>query len=502
MMGMRNDQGDLFSYDVNLDRRVPSDHPLGRVREAIDFSFVRSEVVGCYGIKGHVSEDPEVILKLMFLLFFDNLPSERELIRQVADRLDYLWFLGFSLDDKIPDHSILSKARHRWGGEVFEGLFVRTVRECVLAGLVAGEKLHFDGSLVDANASKDSVVSGPPELISALRATYRRTASRLDEDDDVPSSGSGSSGSAGSGGGDSTSAGGKKGGSVPGNDRLLCRTDPDAPLIRRPGLPARPRYKHHRGVDDRCGVVTAVVTTPGDVEENAELAGLISASEWNTGIGVTTVVADSQYGTAENFRELQRRGIHTHMADLGVKATREAKIFRDDQFRYDASADEYVCPAGARLRRRCYHSARKAYDYQCRASVCDGCSLRSQCTQSKTGRTVMRYVEHDLVEAGRAESASRAGKRDRLRRKSLAEGSFADAANNHGLKRSRWRGLWRQRIQDQMIAACQNIRKLMAALKDGGKSAKVRVQGSLCGLTLEILTGPCRQTSIFCSYAD
>jgi len=41
------------------------------------------------------------------------------------------------------------------------------------------------------------------------------------------------------------------------------------------------------------------------------------------------------------------------------------------------------------------------------------------------------------------------------------EGSFADAANNHGFKRARWRRLWRQRIQDYMIATVQNVRILL-----------------------------------------
>ena len=42
------------------------------------------------------------------------------------------------------------------------------------------------------------------------------------------------------------------------------------------------------------------------------------------------------------------------------------------------------------------------------------------------------------------------------------ECSFADAANNHGFKRSRWRRLWRQQIQDYLIAAIQNIRICLA----------------------------------------
>ena len=67
-----------------------------------------------------------------------------------------------------------------------------------------------------------------------------------------------------------------------------------------------------------------------------------------------------------------------------------------------------------------------------------------------------------MIEAARAQAHSWAAKQDRRRRKYLMEGSFADAANGHGFKRSRWRGLWRQKIQDWLIAACQNLRLLLA----------------------------------------
>ena len=117
-MGRREGQKELFSYQVDLDRRVRDDHPLRAIRAAVDFSFVRQEVARCYGYNGNESVDPEVILKLMFVLFFDNVKSERELMRMLPERLDYLWFLGSGLDDGIPDHSVLSKARARWGQRV------------------------------------------------------------------------------------------------------------------------------------------------------------------------------------------------------------------------------------------------------------------------------------------------------------------------------------------------------------------------------------------------
>src|SRR5882757_9166319 len=145
MMGQQKSEAQLFNYAVNLEKRVRSNHPLRKVKEVIDFDFVREEVAHCYGAKGNVSVAPEVIMKMMFLLFFDDVPSERELMKVIAERLDYLWFLGYGLDDEIPDHSVLSKARARWGQEVFESLFVRTVQQCVEARLVDGTKLHLDG---------------------------------------------------------------------------------------------------------------------------------------------------------------------------------------------------------------------------------------------------------------------------------------------------------------------------------------------------------------------
>lgn len=161
MLGPRRQpQRELFVYDFNLEERIPPDHALRRIRELVDFEFVRPLVARFYGYNGHRSEDPVVILKLMFLMFFDGLSSERELMRQLAYRLDYLWFLGLGVQDRIPHHSVLSKARRRWGQQVFQALFVTVVRECIELGLVDGDKIHLDGSPVTANASQKSVITG------------------------------------------------------------------------------------------------------------------------------------------------------------------------------------------------------------------------------------------------------------------------------------------------------------------------------------------------------
>ena len=158
MMGKPNQlEPKLFYHGVSLDRRMPKDHPLRKIDQLVDFNFIRSKVADLYGTRGNESVDPAVILKLMFLLFYENIKSERALMEQLPLRLDWLWFCGYDLDEKTPNHSVISKARSRWGLEVFTDFFANILSQCVNAGLVDGETIHVDSSMINANASKDSL---------------------------------------------------------------------------------------------------------------------------------------------------------------------------------------------------------------------------------------------------------------------------------------------------------------------------------------------------------
>lgn len=446
-MGQQDQQKALFSYNIDLDRRVRADHPLRRVAAVIDFTFARQQVAHTYGTNGNVSVDPAVILKMMFLLFYDNVASERQLMKIIAERLDYLWFLGYGLDQELPDHSVLSKARARWGNDVFEQLFVQTISACVRAGLVEGSKIHMDGSLIAANASCDSVIRSSPELIAALKGIYQEQVAKLDE----------SPGEAGSV-----------------NQTHVSTTDPQAQLAAKKGQSSRPSYKEHRAVDNAQGVITGQTITGGAVSEDTQMMNLVQQHQVHTQCTLTTVVADSQYGTVANFLACHDRGLIAHMADLNAaqrQGGQRTDFFGQDQFRYDSQSDSYRCPAGAVLTKWQHRPDKGGWQYKAPARVCARCPLRQQCTDAKHGRRVQRLNRQSELDAMRAQSASDAARADRKRRRYLMEGSFADAANGHGFKRARWRGLWRQRVQGHLIAACQNIRLLLRKCRPAGKTA-------------------------------
>jgi hypothetical protein len=248
------------------------------------------------------------------------------------------------------------------------------------------------------------------------------------------------------------------------NDRMMSQSDPDAALVRKGSGDSRPRYQNHRVIDDQKGVVTATETTPGSIAENKKLLDLIDQHENNTRCQAQTVVADHKYGTTENYVACQARGITTHMGDAlsKARAQREQTIFGDEAFTYDPLRDIYRCPAGQILKPRRMHPIRHTVEYKALARVCAACVLRAQCTRSHHGRTVQRHEKQEALNVARAQAHSAAARRNRKRRQHLIEGSFADAGNNHHFKRARWRRLWRQQIQDYLIASIQNVRILLA----------------------------------------
>ena len=95
MMGKQNDpQAPLFYPGFSFEERIPSDHLLRKISKLVDFTFAYDEVKEKYGKKGNVSIPPPIILKMMLLLILYNISSERELMRSIPLRLDWMWFLG------------------------------------------------------------------------------------------------------------------------------------------------------------------------------------------------------------------------------------------------------------------------------------------------------------------------------------------------------------------------------------------------------------------------
>ena len=144
--------------NISLDDLVPEDNFYRQLEACIDLAFIRDIVEGLYSNIGRPSIDPVVFFKLQMIAFFEGIRSERKLMETVKLNLANRWYLGYDLDESLPDHSSLSKIRDRFGLGVFQSFFEVVVQRCTEAGLVWGEELYFDSTKVQANANINGMV--------------------------------------------------------------------------------------------------------------------------------------------------------------------------------------------------------------------------------------------------------------------------------------------------------------------------------------------------------
>ena len=447
MMGKsQKAQPKLFYHGVSLERRVPQDDPLRKIKQLVDFDFVRRQVADMYGTNGNQSVDPAVILKLMFLLFYENVKSERALMRKLPLRMDWLWFCGYDLDEDTPDHSVLSKARKRWGPKVFERFFMNILEQCIVAGLVDGQTIYIDSSTIDANADIDKV---RPQL----RRVSKELADKLDEVDEREQDAHGEDDN------------------IKRNEleKRVNPVDPDARIGRKYGKSTL-GYKNHRTIDDKCAVITSTTTTPANTRDDKVLKQAVHTHQINTTGKTKTVVADKIYGTVANYRFLHAKGLKACISHQRY-GSKQAGKFSHDMFKYDKHNDRFICPAGQKLLRYDHKGpSDDRWRYRAERKTCEQCEFFSQCVTSKTyGRQVARNVAMEHVQW--ADNCLPKYERKRLmsQRQYKVEGSFANAANNYGFKRARWRGLDKMQIQNLMIAAIQNLGKLLRYSGINGK---------------------------------
>lgn len=425
-------QSPLFRPGFEIGSRVPKDHLLRQISAVIDFDFVYDEVEECYGEVGNPSVPPPVVLKLLLLLFLYRVPSERELMATLPMRLDWLWFLGYDLDTKVPNHSVLSKARRRWTSARFNQLFLRILHRCELAGLIGGTDVFVDSSLIDANASIDSLFTRD----ETAKAVAAEISARLDEVDESPKPVQESA-------------------TKPA--KYVSKTDPDATGSKHGKDKMRPRYATHRVVDELHGVITGTVMGPGHQDEGERLIEVLDQHEQNTKKKLKSATADSKYGRIDNYEACEARGIELIATPRNASRTKgKPDRFGSCEFRYDPAGECYICPAGEKLVRTQKRPDRNGYRYTAPSKACRACPVRQMCTSSRRARSITRRDGQDLLDRMAARAKSESGRKRRKKRFAMMEGSFA-ISWRFGFKRARWRGLERVAIQDYLVAIVQNI---------------------------------------------
>jgi hypothetical protein len=172
------------------------------------------------------------------------------------------------------------------------------------------------------------------------------------------------------------------------------------------------------------------------------------------------VTGDTKYGTLENSKAIEDAGIRAYIP-LFNRENEHGAYFGSSRFTYDAAHDRFICPAGQPLFlfRREYQAAKA--EYRANAATCNACPLKAQCTPSPSGRQVHRSFHADYLERVKGYSQTAAYQRAVRKRNVWVEPLFAEAKDWHGLRQFRLRRLWRVNCEALIIAAGQNLKRLL-----------------------------------------
>ena len=415
-----------------LSSLIPEDHILKQVDKVLDLSWLRGYVKDLYCTNnGRPGIDPEAAVRLMLAGFFHNITHDRKLMRDAQVNIAIRWFAGFRLDEKLPDHSSLTKIRQRWGAKRFKEIFLKTVQSCIDAGLVNGETVHVDATLIRADVSWESLTTEHAETV----------IKENDSEEDKP----------------------KGRGRPPKKQpkpKKRSTTDPDATMTTSSDTHRmEPFYKQNGAVDDDCGVIVDVDVTTGEASEGSQLPDQIKRIEENTGMDIKTLSADAGYAHGKNYEHLEEKGIDAIIPPQ--KEHGKPKRIPTRRFKYDAKNKIVKCPGGKVLTRR--FENKQGWTYRSNAKNCRNCKLRKRCIgETSASRTIMisNGYEALLRARRRHRKPDKKFRKTYSRHKWKIEGMHGEAKTQHGLRRAVRRGLANVAIQAYLTAAVINLKRL------------------------------------------
>ena len=436
---------------ISLDDLVPIDNFYRQVEQCIDLNFVHDLAGEFYSNIGRPSIDPIVFFKLQLIAFFEGIRSERQLMETINLNLAHRWFIGYDLDEPVPDLSSLSKIRERYGLEVFQKFFEHIVELCIEAGLVWGEELYFDSTKVKANANVKGMIE---------RAEFE-TQQHLDQlFDQFEESASGFGRLVAKYNGERLNGIRK-----PHYQRI---TDDKVSLVDSDAAPMHPSgggstvlgYCDHYVVDGgKARIILSALVTPASIMDNTPILDLVDwvCSRWK--IEPRLAVGDARYGTIPNIVGFEKRGIKAYLAKPDL--SQRTKYYPAKLFQYDSEKNQYICPQGKILPRHSRRKTEQVILYKRKAEVCNACPVKNKCTGSKSGRHIFRSFFQEYFDRAKAYQQTEAYQKAMRKRSVWVEPLFGGAKEFHRLRRFRLRCLLNVNIEGVMIAAGQNLKRLI-----------------------------------------
>lgn len=501
----RYDQQQMMLLPLSLEELIPKNHTVRVVNDVIEKINIKP-LQSAYHSTGTSSYHPQMLLKVLIFGYVSNIYSTRKLEAACKENIYFMWLSAMNK----PDHNTIARFRSVRLKHTLRDVFEQVVLLLAQEGLLSIEEVYTDGTKIEANANRYTFVwkrailtnkekmkkqlqqiwdyaqsvsdpddlPDPPDLTTINKENVQQTVDKLNE-----------------------TLAGKENVDKKMKAKLLyaskyfpvnisryeaqeailknrnsySKTDPDATFMRlkedhmRNGQ-LKPAYNVQIS---SCNQFIVNYTIHANPTDTTTLAGHIDQHEKSFGSAPKILVADAGYGSEQNYKLLEDKGVDAYVKYGLFDKKQHSKYvkkhpFKSEHLSYDLSGDYYLCPIGqkmwfiySKVKMTENGFAQTLRMYQ--AENCTGCPLRTDCHQSGYDRIIQvnpnleRYKQRvdQLL-------TSEEGIRRRKKRCFDVEPVFGSIKNNHGFRRFLMRGAEKVAIEWGLIAIAQNIRKKAA----------------------------------------
>ncbi len=370
----------------------------------------------CYcSDNGRPGIDPELVIRMILIGYLYNL-SENRLCQEVAMHAAYRLFCHQTFEDEVPDRSTINKLRnHKWASSgLFEQIMRQVVQRCIDVGLVSGKHLSVDGTQIRANASVKSIEPiEPPVSLDDYLKEMGFEGDKVQAEDR-------------SGHSHDKDFHGEKWT----NQTHRSTTDPDALLYKKSkGTGASLSFMGHDLIDTKSRVILETQGTQATAEAESALKMVDDLEVYTMPEGIQTLTADTGYGSGGFIADILDWGITPHIPLRSGEEIEPIPTWKNKtNFAHiQAKRDKKVREA-------------KARNY---------------------ARSISLTSDYRLSQ--------------KLRKRS--EHIFAEAKQQHGMGRARYRGLASLNEQLNLVATVQNLKRLVYFIR--------RRKASICALSVK-----------------
>ena len=514
------DPDQTLLFPQRIDRDIPKDDPV-RILKSVIESLDLSGFKKLYHERGRSPYHPKMMLMVILYSYMNHVYSCRKIEKLLYRDIYYIWLSGY----QKPDFATINRFRNRVKNEIGH-IFPLLVLILVEKGFVTLEVEYLDGTKIESKANKytfvwrKSVERNREKLLEKIRVLLQQINEQMAQDKaaDVASleltpqtlceiskefkEALGSSPEAKTKEEKAAQRGknkmfkelerhGEKLAEY--NSRLeqmegrnsISKTDPSATFMRMKedamcNGQTKPGYNLQISSENQFITDFALFPNPTDTLTFIPFLGSFPG---RYGRFPKRVVADSGYGSEENYRFMDEAGIEGFVKynrfHLEHRPRYKPDTFHPDSLYYNEEGDYYICPMGQRMSRSGTVQTRTEGGYisesACyRAIRCKGCPLRCLCYKAKANQRTIR-VNHRLNAYKRKACellTSEEGIKERGRRCIEPEAVFGQMKSNMAYRRFRHMGKDKVLMDFTFFAIAFNIKKLCSMMRKIDKKGR------------------------------